>query len=294
MKIEPKTQGEAWRSRSFFARIPSTQSAFSSAAIVASLSAIPENSLKNLDAPFQAELSSLATETDPEMFWEGLLVFADRLEKAEQAGPAMEIYSFLGQEEGVFPGVRGRARERLEALLGQGSFGNRFEVFTSRFLGEVADYRNLLPMVGCSVGFELAKTWSFGALVSARDLPWWTKGMGASVSSSIFGTMVEVPTYLALSHGLRALSGEKTEWIGNEFWRTALGFGALKLGSWGGSTLMENAVDLKGIGTASLEAVFTRGSVAAIPQATSLLSLWTAQNLEERWRLKDPNDSGAT
>ncbi|HKY63079.1 MAG TPA: hypothetical protein VJR29_06650 [bacterium] len=61
------------------------------------------------------ELLSLSRECDPELFWEGLLHLARRLERAEKfQGAAMLRYPILIQNE--FPGIRQRARQDQESF----------------------------------------------------------------------------------------------------------------------------------------------------------------------------------
>jgi len=237
---------------------------------------------------FLPQALSLAQETDAEMFWEQFLNLAESLEESGKAEPAFEAYALIQREGTAFPDILGRALVRQKAMLGQGSFGARFEGFTRNILTDSA--QNILPMLGGAMVYEVAKAWSLSRLLSARSLPFLSEGFAAGVGSSAFGTMLEIPSFLALSHGLRSLRGEAQAFSSDEFLRVSLNFGAMKFFHWGGGELFGKIVGREAMPGIALEDAFTRFSRAAIPQAAGLLGLWSGIHLEETFGLREPSD----
>ena len=101
-----------------FANLPRIPRA--SAAVASPVEHLLENSTLrlSLSAAQRQELQSLNQELNPQLQAEALLDFGRRLEREENFGAAIEVYSTLVGAE--YQPLRNRARTKLNALLGTG------------------------------------------------------------------------------------------------------------------------------------------------------------------------------
>jgi len=184
---------------------------------------------KELGSDFLPQIFSLAKEPDPEMFWNGLLVLASRLEQAGKLEAALGLYSLAAESASAFPELAQRALNSRDVLLGQGSIGSRFEFLTGRALEAATDYRIIVPMIAGTAVAELSQTWSLGKIFADPKLVCLRSPFRARAASALFGSLWEIPTFYATGVGLRALSGEATKFSWVDLGKTAFSLGAFKL-----------------------------------------------------------------
>lgn len=180
-----------------------------------------------VSAEFQKEWADLSRESDPELREAASLNFAARLERAGDLEVAVALYGALSRSASD-SGIKQGAARRLEAIAGQGSFGNRFEFLAGRFSKEATALRNILPMMAGTAVYQFAKSL---ALIQVRN---------RALASGI-GLLFEVPTFSLGSRALRQADGENLDWspnaVGKDLLSTALCLGLLKTSGFAGEKI---------------------------------------------------------
>ncbi|MFO1464725.1 MAG: aminotransferase class I/II-fold pyridoxal phosphate-dependent enzyme [bacterium] len=249
-----------------------------------------------------AELRSLAGEPDPELFFEGLISFGARQEQLGDPALAAEVYGLiLGTDHsglGVTPTLRGRAQARLDAILGRGAFGARFEFLGRHFAREAADPVNLLAMTSGSLVFSLARGAFLSRLLAAPTRNLLTTGFGARALASAGAFALEVPAFWATGKGLREVLAP-----GSQSWDPATNFrelagagltlGALKLTGYAAQGLFRRAHGLSFEAGAGLPAGL-RLAQQAYAQAGMFTGILLGHRLEEWTGLRRPVDGATT
>lgn len=169
--------------------------------------------LPGLDPRFQRELGEIAGEPDAELRRAQYLHLAGRLEKAGNGDAALSLYRQFG------------AKERLDAIVGRGRFGARFEYLLGRFASEATSYKSILPMMAGTMAFQVGKAAALSYLSSPRG--------GARLLATLAGMSLEVPVFTFGAKSLQAWSGDSVSWglssNGRELAATALTLGFLKV-----------------------------------------------------------------
>lgn len=188
----------------------------------------------------RAELDSLARETDPQLFFEGLLGLGMRREAAGDLEIAAELYTAVAGAEQLRP-LGERAQRRLEAILGRGAAGPRFEFLARRFAREASDPTMLLAMTAGSAVFTLSRASFLSRLLASPTRNFLTQGFGARALASGGAFLLEIPAFWATGKGLREFAAP-----GSQSWDLAtnvhelagagLTLGALKLTGFGASS----------------------------------------------------------
>ncbi len=136
-----------------------------------------------------AELESLASEPNRRMAGEGLLLFGRRLENADRLDSASEVYASvatLGEES-----LAERGRQRIEAMLGQGSTGLRVEFLLRRLAGHACEPTTLLALGTAGALFRATRLATLSRLVASPTSNLLTRGFGAQALASTAGFAVE-------------------------------------------------------------------------------------------------------
>lgn len=148
------------------------------------------------------ELTVLERETDAGLFSEGLWRAAQRQEAEGRTDFAELAYGWL-REQGSSE-FRQKAERRLAVLLGEGSFGERFERLSQGFAKEASDPAMLLAMgVGGSV-YKATKLATMSRLVGGAG--YFGRGLGMKLAGSFAGYALEAPVFTAVGRWGR---GEK-------------------------------------------------------------------------------------
>src|SRR5262249_343509 len=147
------------------------------------------------------ELSALAQERDPELYYEGLLAFGIRQAQVNRLeAAATSFVSILAELEGSGPNPRSHFQNRLapetrkslsrpapqhpDAIQGQGAFGPRAEFLLSRLAQECSDPATLLAMSAGAAAFRLTRLSVLSRLLSSPESVW-TRGLGARALAGI-------------------------------------------------------------------------------------------------------------
>ncbi len=272
-----------------------------------------------------AELSSLAAEKTPEMFFAGLLSFGQRLQDQGKVDLAAEVYSAIvgaglvsapghgggrmdaprpsndlpagGRTQGPPLQVANLAQKRLNAILGKGSFGPRAEVLLGNFAGAASDYRMIVPMIAGSAVYNLARTAALARFTASAGRAWYQTGMGARLSSGLVGFAFEVPTFSLSSRSLMHFSGEAVSWdsgaVGKDLLGATLTLGALKLFGYVGNRAFLKTHGFSEFGVPTRLNSWAKFSQVAYPQAAMFGGMLAAHKLEEGIGLR-PHVDGAT
>jgi len=233
--------------------------------------AIASLSLREGDEALRREFLSIEGESDPQLQGEEMLALGARLESAGKASAAAQIY-------GAVPdGTSHRqAQERLGALVGQGSFGGRFEGLLRGFSRQATDPRLILPMLAGTVVYSLAKNFALARLAGASEAAWFNRGWGAQFIAATLGFSAEVPTFAVSA---RALGGGSASFQ-KDLLAATLSLGALKVFGAAGQSAARSLSDSARF--ASL--------ASTIPAFTGYTGLLAAKRLEQAVGLRPKTD----
>ncbi len=241
----------------------------------------------SLDSYSRGELLSLSRETDAELLGEGLLQWASRQEQAEHLENASLVYGILSGRAGsatssyinVAEGLRTRAGQRLDAVLGRGSVGPRAEFLTRRLAREATNPVMLLGMGVGSAVFSGGRAAILSGLLSRPAAGIFSRGLGARALASAGAFALEVPAFWGTTKGLN-------EWLhpGVQSWDAAT-----NLREMAGLGITLGALKLAGRGTSSL---VPRNAPAQ--QAGMLGGILLGHRLEEAVGFRRPVDGATT
>jgi len=239
------------------------------------------------------ELISLARESDPALFGEGLLRLAqglsdgDRLEWAVKLYDAVERLGEVSNTHGLLRNAAQKADQSQKALLGQGAAGARFEFLLKRFTKDATDYRTILPMMVGSLVGALVETAVLGRLAGTARSVWaagrWTPRLAASAS----GYVSEFSTFGLLNF---AFADQARAGLSEELARSALSLGALRLAGFLGKQAFLRLHGLDELGMPMRLKGLANFDRIAIPQAASFAGLLLSHQLEEGLGLRPKVD----
>jgi len=234
-----------------------------------------------LSATVAAELRALQQESDPALYQEGLYRFAFRLEQEDRFEAAAEIYGNLSEssENGAFSS---RARQRLQALQGQGPFGAHFEILLRNFSKEAASPSAILAMGVGSLAFRLTRAATLSRLAASPTAGFLTRGWGLSAAATLTGFASETTAFTLAGKGGASLLGEKSDWsartLGKEWLSGALLLGSLKMAG----ALTESGLKNGTFGNSPL----LRLAQGVVPTATSYGGILLGEGLQSSLGLK--------
>jgi len=188
------------------------------------------------------------------------------------------VYASVGSlpdEAGTpaFVSLKRNAQRNLDALIGRGAFGPRFEFLLRKFAQDATDYRTIVPMLAASAVSGLVKAGTLGRLLGSGSASWYTRGLGARGIAGGLALAAEVPTFTLSARALRGIGGnavnsERT--LGEDLLAAGLTLSCLKFSSYAG------------------EAAFRRLNLASpsymntfVSQGAAFGGLLGAQRLEE-------------
>jgi hypothetical protein len=190
----------------------------------------------NIRENARQELLSLSREGDPDLFYESLFHLARREARLHNAAAWVgSVFQSLAEDrrEAVPPSLRARAREELALLQGGGSFGRRFENFTTHFVEEATDPSMIAGMALGGIAFSAVR---LGVMTrfAVRPAAWWTRGLGARFLASSAALPAEVLAFWGSGRAINAVRHPGSlRWDGetlrNELISQTLTLGLLKL-----------------------------------------------------------------
>ncbi|HKX13318.1 MAG TPA: hypothetical protein VJP40_09210, partial [bacterium] len=188
-----------------------------------------------LPAAAQRELSSLGRESDPELYHEGLLGLASRLERGNHDEVALAIYQAQSEtltQNSALSGLQIRSAIRRDALLGRGDTGARAEVLARRFFHEASNPSALIGMAGAQAVFGVTRMALLSRLAASPTASVLTRGAGARFVASAGAFMVEAPSFTAFTRLANAGFGHNQDWslrtVGHEVAASYLTLGAMR------------------------------------------------------------------
>ncbi|MDL1872780.1 hypothetical protein FBR05_11350 [Deltaproteobacteria bacterium PRO3] len=184
------------------------------------------------------ELLSISQESDPELFAESLYQWARRQEAEDRLDAAGLVYGTFAQREaggdyllaGAGEGLRTRAAQSLDAILGRGAAGPRAEFLLRRLAREASNPVMIAGMATGSFVFSTARTAILSRLLAAPT----RSVLGARALASTGAFLLEVPAFWATTKGLNeAIAPGSQRWDmatnARELAGLGLTLGALKL-----------------------------------------------------------------
>ncbi|MCE9625780.1 MAG: hypothetical protein K8R69_10090 [Deltaproteobacteria bacterium] len=253
------------------------------------LAALPETGLsetwlRRFDAPERAELSSLATESDPELYLEGLYSFALRQEQAGREEIAAEIYSQIQTNAANSP-FQARASQRLDALQGRGSNGARAEVLLRQLTRQSSEPTALLGMLVAGSVFRMTRFTVLSRLAGSTTGNILTRGFGARALAGVAGFALEAPAFTLTQRLAGQALGREQDWSASGLRRdlasSFLVLGGLKLAGWAGASLYRRSGASSGL------------SQTLFHQGATLGGIYLGHGLEQ-WTGLRPHRDGAT
>lgn len=193
-----------------------------------------------LSGPLGQELRSLDSESDPELYFRGLLDLGRRLTQRDDAPAALQVFQFiLAKAERSAPDLAKQAQGEIDAIEGRGALGKRAEFLSQRLFREAANPSALLGMAGAQAVFSLARTTLLFRLAAAPS-SLVSRGFGARALASTGAFAAEAPSFVAFTRAANAALGEKhgERSLAQEMGGSFLSLGALKLAGWAGSSLL--------------------------------------------------------
>lgn len=240
------------------------------------------------------EISSLSRESSGELFWEGMLDLASRLEREGRSESAAALFDAIRQnpEKTVPAGIASRAQANMDAMLGRGAFGARFESSARRFAQEVSSPGLLMGMgVGATV-FSLTRMAILSRLWALPGSSFFTRGLGARALASGFALLPESGAFWLTSKGFSELShpGQQDWSFRQNFseWRSlALGLGMMRA-----SGFAFQRLHLGFRGNSSVPGASASLSQAALHQAATFTGLMASHSLETALGWRSPRPMG--
>lgn len=267
-----------------------------------------ENLLQGLsfrDAAFRAELRALSRESDPNLFYEGLLGLGARLESSGRWEEAVPLYSAAMQS--LSTGAQGvedltlqrRFQVRLDAILGRGAFGDRAEFLLRHFAQEATRPDMLLGMTVAGWVASSVRLGVLSRLAASSRMGWWSRSLGASMTASTAAFVPEIGAFWASSRLWQSFSSsEAPPWdlasVGREWASLALTLGLLKLCAAASRSLFDRVHGIDSmVGTAARGSSLTRFSRPAFEQFGMWAGIATGHWAETRLGLR-PSQNDAT
>jgi hypothetical protein len=197
---------------------------------------------QSLDPQAHRELDSLLKESDPELFFYGLIEFANREVNRDRPVSAALAYRIVAEDGAAFPELSRKARQRENALQGVGEVGPRVEFLLHNVVEEGADPAMIFGMVGAGAVFRAVRAGSLAVLADSPLAKTWLSPTTRSLAASALGFAFEAPTFTLGTHAAHEALGRPQDWSTPALARSlasgALMLGGLKIGG-GGAALLE-------------------------------------------------------
>lgn len=249
------------------------------------------------------ELLALGEESDPELFYAGLLSIGRCASRDGDAVLSGAIFQGLAEGPAEIrdsmPAALGRrALEEFNAMRGAGSAGRRFEYLARHFAREASDPGMILGMGVAGTVFSAMRLGVLSRL-AARPAAWWTRGFGAGALASVSAFPAEVLAFWGTTraYGL-AVRPETLRWdrasVAQELAGLGITLGCLKLFGAASGRLFDRVHGIHPVtGAASRLPGFTRFSRTAFHQLGTLGGIATGHYAEMRLGLR-PQVGGDT
>lgn len=261
----------------------SGSASFSGEALLAPLL---NSSGNDLPSHRRAELRALARETNPEMFFEGLIALGRNLSREGRVDYAGALFSSLiGASNDA--ALTARAQRELDAIEGRGGLAVRAEFLTRNLAREATHPVGLAGMAVAGLAFSSVRVGMLGRLLASPTGGFFTRGIGARLLASSVAFGAEVPAFVFTGRVLNEATGVRQDWtagaLGRDLLANALTLGALKLAGCGATSAYE-----RWAGAAS------RPMLQGFLQQGGMLTGILAGHHAEAWLGLRPHADGAT
>ncbi|MCC6274160.1 MAG: hypothetical protein IT572_11920, partial [Deltaproteobacteria bacterium] len=232
------------------------------------------------------EMLSLAAERDARVLGEGLISLGIRLENAERLDAAAGVFAVVAGALREGP-LQGRARARLDAILGRGAVLPRMEFLGRRLAAQASDPAMIAGMAGAGLAFRMTRLAALSRLSAGSGFlsrPWVARGL-----ANVAGFGVESVAFTGSVRAANAALGRTQDWSARALWQEyaagTLTLGALKL---------TGALARLGVSRIGPHpSILGRFTQAALPQAALFGGILLSHDLEARLGLR-PHVDGAT
>ncbi|HKX12878.1 MAG TPA: bifunctional serine/threonine-protein kinase/formylglycine-generating enzyme family protein [bacterium] len=241
------------------------------------------------------ELSSLSEETDPEIFFEGLLHLAHR-QRQQRPEFALACFSLIRESLAVeFPGrpdnhqaLVNRAQRESDAIEGRGAVGARVEYLAGNFIRETTSPIGLASMALGGFAYSTVRTGMLARLL-VGNAGTWTRGLGARTLASGVAFGAELPAFVLSGRVLHQAGGQAQDWslqaLGRDFATAGITLGLLKVGGAGAGAATRRWAQGGGI--------LPQATRMLLPQAAMFTGILAAHRVEQGLSLR-PTVDGAT
>jgi len=237
---------------------------------------------QNLDDTAARLLDSLAQESDPELFFNGLLDFANRELNHERPVSAALAYQAASDGALAFPDLIAKARQRLNAIQGVGEPGARVEYLLRDLAKQSLDPAMIAAMGTAGLAYRTIRLSGLSALAASPGARAWLSPAGRNFAASLAGFAVEAPVFTISARGAHELMGHSQDWSGPAL-HQALCSGALVLGG----------LKIGGAASSGLERLGGRLPSSTYRQSGMLAGIYLGRGLEQLSGLH-PRQDGAT
>ncbi len=232
------------------------------------------------------EMLSLASERDARALGEGLISLGIRLENAERLDAAAGVFAVVAGALREGP-LQGRARARLDAILGRGAVLPRVEFLGRRLAAQASDPAMIAGMAGAGLAFRMTRLAALSRLSAGSGF--FSRPLIARGLANLAGFGVESVAFTGTVRAANAALGRAQDWSAQSLWHEyaagTLTLGALKL---------TGALARLGVSRIGPNpSILGRFTQAALPQAALFGGILLSHDLEARLGLR-PHVDGAT
>ncbi|MCC6273542.1 MAG: hypothetical protein IT572_08750 [Deltaproteobacteria bacterium] len=239
---------------------------------------------------------ALATETEPKILFQDLLVLTGSLEREGKFAEAEFLYSnisiLLDNAPDEYRILQKKSQDSLAAIQGRGSTGTRAELLLRRFCQEATNPAAIASMAVGTQLFRLGRFWAASRLGTTGG------GLLPAALANGAGFLAETSSFTLTHKAVASTLGHKQDWspsgLAREWASGALVLGSLK--AMGGATRLglKSSISSPRLRIAAQEAGIHGIAVGALPQIGMLGGILTGHHLEKFFGLRPRDDGGAT
>lgn len=235
---------------------------------------------------------ALATESHPDLFFDGLISLAQGLQERHPQDAA-RLYAvtaeFLSESRGSLRGVRDKAQAHFQMLSGRGDFGPRAELLLSHLIHEATDPVALFAMGLGTQAFRWGRVWT--ALRLGKS------GLATRAAANGAGFFLETAAFTLGYKGAAAALGRAQDFapgtLGRDWASNALFLGPLKVMGAASRLGLSHTLGQPRLAALAQELGIHRLLAAAVPQGGMLSGILIGQELQQRLGLREAQDRSA-
>lgn len=183
----------------------------------------------------RASWEALGSESDPAVFWAGVLNLTKNLERCGHSSAAWAVHQYAAEATAASPELAVLHRsfsEHRTALAGRGPLNaTRLEFMGRRFAVQATDPSMLGAFAAATGLSQTVRTAGLASLAMRGGSAFWTQGLGARALAETLAFAAEVPAFVAAARGLDAWIGGSAPAAEGQSWSEALAGAAIFLGA---------------------------------------------------------------